>query len=527
MTATLEAAPDLPATAPPRAPVPALHWRTRILPPTDGRGGWLAALAIGLIGGLLRLVRLDIPRGRIFDEIYYVCDAQNLLKFGVEVGTQGGSPEIQAQCTPSGSAGFIVHPPLGKWAIGLGMKVFGVNEFGWRIAAAVAGTIMIVALVRVTRRMTGSTVLGCMAGLLLSVDGLHFVQSRAGMLDIFLALWVLLAFCCLVVDRDKVREKLATLDEDALAGRGPRLGFRPWLLLAGVCLGLAVGTKWSALYPLAALILLAFSFEVGARRTAGVVAPVRSTLLRSSPLLLVVTIVLPAAIYVVSWFGWFASDGGWDRQWAASNPGTGLAGLMPDGLRSWWHYHDEIFGFHDNLRQTHPYASHPQGWLLLARPVSYYYPQGIGPGRYGCEAASCSREVLAIGTPAIWWGFTLALVALLWLWVAKRDWRAAAVLVMVATVILPWIRDDLDQRTMFLFYALPAVPFMCLGLTLVAGWALGGAAVSVRRRTAAAIGTGAFVAVAILNFAYLYPILAAQTLPYADWHARMWFGSWI
>lgn len=528
MTATLqraEATPDPP-------PAPSAAWRTRILPPTDGRGGWIATLAVALLAGVLRVVRLDIPRGRIFDEIYYACDAQNLLRYGVEAGslpTDGENPS--PPCTPSGEAGFIVHPPLGKWAIAMGMRVFGVNEFGWRIAAAVAGTLMVVLLIRVTRRMTGSTVLACLAGLLLTLDGLHFVQSRVAMLDVFLAAWVLAAFACLVADRDAVRRRLAVTDDDDLAGWGPSLGWRPWRLAAGVCLGAALATKWSALYYVAVLILLAFFWEVGARRIAGISSPLRATVFRSAAPLLAVLVVLPAFVYVVSWFGWFASSTAdqlaWDRNWAEGNPASGLAGLVPDGLRSWWHYHVAQFTFHDDLRQKHPYQSHPAGWLLLARPVSYYYPAGVGAGDYGCEVESCSREVLAIGTPAIWWITIPVLLVLAWLWLAKRDWRPAAVLVMILTAILPWIRDDLDGRTMFLFYALPAVPFMCLGLALVAGWLYGGAAATARRRTAAAMGVGAYLAIVVINFAYLYPVLAAQTLPYEAWRARMWFTSWI
>ncbi|MEX2289094.1 MAG: phospholipid carrier-dependent glycosyltransferase [Mycobacteriales bacterium] len=516
-------------------PSPSSAWRARILPPTSGRGGWLPALAVGLLAGLLRLVRLDIPRGRIFDEIYYVCDAQNLLRYGVEAGTEGNTDDdqtIQAGCTPNGQPGFIVHPPLGKWAIGLGMRLFGVHEFGWRVAAAVAGTIMVVVLVRVTRRMTGSIVLGCFAGLLLALDGLHFVQSRVAMLDIFLAAWVLGAFACLVADRDAVRRRLAVTDGEELTGWGPRLGWRPWRLAAGVCLGAAVATKWSGLYYVVVLVLLAFAWEVGARRTAGVRAPVRATVVRSGALLLATLVVLPAALYVLSWFGWFASSAAdqlaWDRHWADTHEAGGLVGLVPDGLRSWWHYHVAQFTFHDDLRQKHPYQSHPAGWLLLARPVSYYYPQNVGAGDYGCEVESCSREVLAIGTPAIWWIMIPALFALLWLWLARRDWRPAAVLVMVLTAILPWVRDDLDGRTMFQFYALPAVPFMCLGLALIAGALVGSRArASARRRTAAILGAGVYLAVVVVNFAYLYPVLAAQTLPYGAWRSRMWFSSWI
>jgi hypothetical protein len=124
--------------------------------------------------------------------------------------------------------------------------------------------------------------------------------------------------------------------------------------------------------------------------------------------------------YLLSWAGWFASSAAdqlaWDRNWAEQNPAAGLTGLVPDGLRSWWHYHVAQFEFHDELRQKHPYQSHPAGWLLLARPVSYYYPAGVGLGDYGCEVESCSREVLAIGTPAIWWMTLPVLLLLLWLW---------------------------------------------------------------------------------------------------------------
>ena len=509
----------------PEAAVTAPTWRERIVLPATGGGGWLATLLIGLLAGLLRFLRLDIPRGKIFDEIYYACDAQNLLRYGVEHDTVADNPG----CVPKGGGGFIVHPPLGKWAIAVGEKLFGVNEFGWRFSAAVFGTLTVVVLVRLTRRMTGSTLLGCLAGLLLSLDGLHFVQSRTAMLDVFLAFWTTAAFACLVADRDWVRRRLAATDDGALSGWGPRFGLRrPWLLGTGACLGAAVATKWSGLFYLAVLGLLAFAWEVGARRTAGVRGPVRAVLVRSAVPLLVGLVVLPAALYVLSWFGWFHSDIGYDRQWADTHPASGVGHLLPDALRSWWQYHREIFGFHDNLSSKHPYQSHPIGWLFLARPVSYYYPQGIGPGQYGCTVMSCSREVLAIGTPAIWWASIFALIGCTWLWASRRDWRAGSAVVLVAAGIVPWVRDDLHHRTMFLFYALPSVPFMCLALALCAGWALGPLGTSRRRRVTAATAVGGYVALVVVNFAYFYPVLAAVTLPYASWYARMWFPTaWI
>jgi dolichyl-phosphate-mannose-protein mannosyltransferase len=519
---------DRPAAEPGSAP-----WRDRLVPATAGLSpvaGWLAALGVGLLAGVLRFLRLDLPAGRIFDEIYYSCDAQNLLRFGVEVDTldDPDDPSVAARCEPDGQKpGFVVHPPLGKWAIASGIRLFGADELGWRFAAAVAGTLTVVVLVRLTRRMTGSTVLGCLAGLLLAVDGLHFVQSRIAMLDVFLVLWTTAAAACLVADRDHVRSRLARAPDGALGGWGPRLGLRPWLAAAGVCLGAALATKWSALYYLAALGLLALAWEVGARRTAGIAAPVRATLVRSTLPLTGLLLLLPVAGYVLSWAGWFAGDLGWSRQWAAENPVGGAAALVPEGLRSLWHYHEEMYRFHDQLTAKHPYQSHPAGWLVLARPVSYYYPQDVTAGDYGCTAASCAREVLALGTPALWWVATAALVGLLWLWAARRDWRAGAALLLVLTGIVPWIRDDLDGRTMFLFYALPAVPFLCLGVALVVGHLVGGATASPRRRRLALAAAGAHLALVIANFAYLYPVLAAQVLPMDAWRDRMWFTSWI
>jgi dolichyl-phosphate-mannose--protein O-mannosyl transferase len=195
-----------------------------------------------------------------------------------------------------------------------------------------------------------------------------------------------------------------------------------------------------------------------------------------------------------------------------------------DTVRSWLHYHREMLNFHDSLDSAHPYQSHPLSWPFLGRPVSYYYPPDVTVGRYGCTVVSCSREVLAIGTPALWWAMLPACIALAARWVSRRDWRASALLLLTAVSVLAWVPSDLDHRTMFLFYALPSVPFLCLGLALLAGWALEGSGL---RRMWASATVGVYGSLVLLNFAYLYPVLAAVTIPYADWIDRMWFRSWI
>ena len=85
----------------------------------------------------------------------------------------------------------MVQPPVGKLLIAVGEWLFGLTSFGWRTASAFFGTAAILVMCRIARRLTRSTLLGCMRGLLLSLDGLEFVLSRTGILDIFLMFFVL------------------------------------------------------------------------------------------------------------------------------------------------------------------------------------------------------------------------------------------------------------------------------------------------------------------------------------------------
>ena len=135
---------------------------------------------------------------------------------------------------------------------------------------------MVLLIIRIVRRMTRSTLIGAIAGILLIVDGVTFVSSRLGMLDIFLAFFVLAALGCLVVDRDQVRERMAKVYEEGRIGDsawGPRLGFRWWRFGAGILLGLACGTKWSGMYFILFFGLLSVAFDLSARRAYPRAAP--------------------------------------------------------------------------------------------------------------------------------------------------------------------------------------------------------------------------------------------------------------
>ena len=395
---------------------------------------------------ILRLWRLNLPTGYIFDEVYYAKNANSLIRNGVELNAQG-------------QAEFIVHPPLGKWLIGIGIKVFGNDEFGWRISAAVIGTLSVVLIYLITKELFKSVFLSNVAAALMALDGLALVMSRVALLDIFLMFFILLAFYFLIKND---------------------------LWLSGVAIGLAAATKWSAIFLIPFFILLTLnSLQI---------EPVK-WVKRAAQF-----IFMPALIYLISWSGWIFTGSGWDRQ-SGSNVFTSL-----------WKYHTAILDFHRNLVETHSYAANPWSWLILGRPTSFFYESPSG-----CGASTCSQEILAIGTPILWWAGIFAIALTFGFFVAHRDRISTVILAGIAGTYLPWFL--IQGRTTFYFYAISILPFLILALIYAFNWALKYG--DYRKQIII------FLAVVGLNFIYFLPILLGVEIPYSQWLSRMWLRSWI
>ncbi|MET0838403.1 MAG: phospholipid carrier-dependent glycosyltransferase, partial [Marmoricola sp.] len=147
---------------------------------------WVATILVTLLAAFLRLWDLGKPRAFLFDETYYAKDAWGLLHFGYSQNyVEGANAKILAGHTGdlwTGVPNMVVHPEVGKWLIALGEQTFGMTPFGWRIASAIVGSLMVLVMIRLARRVTGSTLLGCVAGLLMTLDGLEFVLSRLALL---------------------------------------------------------------------------------------------------------------------------------------------------------------------------------------------------------------------------------------------------------------------------------------------------------------------------------------------------------
>ena len=420
----------------------------------------IAPILIAIAAFLVRIFNLGSPKGLVFDEVYYVDGARDLLKYGVEVS--GSDPE------------FIVHPPVGKWLIASGIKLFGDNEFGWRFASAVFGTLLILLFARLVHVLFYSPLLTALGAVLMALDGLLLVHSRTALLDLFLTFFTLL---------------------------GIFLWHRNRHIWAGIAFGLAIGCKWSAIYFVAIIGLIAVYRVLIAHDIRKTLKPIAAKFAQYG--------LIPVFVYTLTWTGWFLSDRGWSRGWS-NNP-----------LSSWIHYHSEMLNFHTGLTDSHPYEANPWSWLIMGRPTSFFYDSPKG-----CSAENCAQEVLALGTPLLWWVGTIAIAVIVGYWIKslishRIDMAANIVVLGLAAGYLPWFA--MQQRTVFTFYAIIIEPFLILAIVYCAKLLLASGLKPVVSQSI----VGGILALIILCFLFFIPLFTGQVITYEDWNLRMWFDSWI
>lgn len=504
----------------------------------DRTAGWVVTLVITALAFVLRFHNLGEPHALMFDETYYAKDAWGILQSGYERQWVDDANDMILDGDLSGmkeQAAYIVHPPVGKLLIAVGEAMFGMNPFGWRFMALIFGTLLVFFTTRMARRLSRSTLVGAVAGLLLTFDGLAFIMSRIALLDIFQATFAVAGVAALVADRDWFRHRLADHLRahglpDLDGAFGPLLLWRPWRLVGGLMLALSVSVKWNSVFLIAVFGLVAVAWDLGARRLAGAGRSRWWSLLIDAPMAFVYLVVLAVPVYLASWFRWFTTDGGYYRDWGHDNPDDPVVQRFGEALGALWHYHVEMYRFHTGdgmmVDATHSYEAHPAGWLFLARPIAIYAVNDIEAGTDGCDAVgtTCVSIVNGIGTPLLWWGAALAIGAALVWWLVGRDWRFGVPLLAIAATYLPWFRYA--GRPLFFFYAIMIVPFSATLLAMALGKLLGPARHPHRRLRAMLVGIA--VALIILNFAFFYPILTGEVISRPAWLMRMWLGNaWI
>ena len=334
---------------------------------TFTRADALAISLITLLAGSLRLIHVGRPGSLVFDEVYYAQDACWYVHHAARLCGQSG---------PSSA----VHPPLAKWLIAAGIAAFGYTPFGWRIAAVVAGTATVPLVYLLARRLLGSTLAASVAAGLMCFDFLAFVQSRVAMLDVFVTMFSVATVLFAVYDLD--------------AAPRDRWPARPWRVLTGLAGGAAIACKWSGVLALlaAALLVIIWGFACRPRDV-----PLRVTVRRRLPSFILWFAVVPAVVYTATFQGRLYGS------WTAA-PGSAL----------WWpraflHRQSFMLHFQAGLSGFHPYESPPWSWLLLKRPIVYYF------NVHGDSV----REIMAIGDPLTWLCSIAAVVFLAVRWVRR------------------------------------------------------------------------------------------------------------
>jgi len=420
---------------------------------------------------------LSPPNGEIFDEIYFGVFAHDDLK-----GTAYFDPE------PPLSKEFIA---AGEWLYGWWRVTFegysgsyadaGFTPFGWRIMACLFGSLCPPMMFLVAYKLWPNLFFALAAGVLTCFDGMFFVQSRIGMIDIFPIFLILLSYYVFLTHWRSVTPSASLLT----------------LLGTGVVLGLAISAKWIALAAWASVVLFLLVRLLRDRLAPGW-APLPSYL----GVGVLSLAVIPAVIYTASWFPFFLR--GQFRN---------LADLVS--------YQQEIFHYHATLTATHPYGSPPWSWPFLVRPVAYYFEnQGLGLDQW--TRHPLDAWINNLGNPWIWWTSLPCIPLLIYFLFRDRSFPAAVILVGLVSQYLPWFRIT---RVLFLYHMFGGLIFMVLALAFVLARlaAIGGA-----WRTVAYAHLG----IAVLFFLYFYPLWTG--LPMGDTAllggfpgGKAWFPRWI
>ncbi len=411
---------------------------------------WTVLIALGFLA--LSWIRLTIPSKMYFDEIHYVPAARILLTLA-----HPHNPE---------------HPLVGKEFIAAGIAAFGDNALGWRFFSWVFGTFGLFAYGRAMWWASQRRFATLAAMLLLATSFNWFIQSRIAMLDMVMAGFA-----------------MAALWQLAAAVRRPQQG-RWRLALAGTCLGLALGAKWS-IAPAAALPGLAFlalKLKHKGRHflTARSGGPVPGIALIEAALWLGL---VPLAVY-----------------WASFAPAFFYA---KDAIDPWniIGHHRYMLQLQDSVTKLHPYRSVWYQWMANWRAVWYLYEPIDG----------AQRGVVLIGNP---FSMLVGLPAAAWclwagLWHRRRDAMACALLYSASLGM--WVFSGKPIQ-FYYHYLLPGAFLMaCLALALDGSWQAG------RRFLPLAS-----LALSAGMFAWFYPIISSAPLSggkmaFEHW---MWLRSW-
>jgi dolichyl-phosphate-mannose-protein mannosyltransferase len=452
---------------------------------------WLliGSLLILVIALGLRLWHLDAIEYPVFDEVYFPKHAEEYLS-----------------ATPFRDG----HPPLAKYLIAVAIMAFGHDAFAYRIASAIAGAIIPILAIGVTYRLSGRRFLALVVGGLSVTDGLFLVESRFGLINVFLVAFGLAAQVLFLAALER-KGWLRTL----------------YLSCAGIMLGASAAVKWNGLgFWLMTLVLIALVWGISwlkpeLDKNLGILAQIKTLHWWQYLLFLAIA---PAAIYVLQWLPHiilYAPTPDIAQLRAEPN----LVNWLAYTWRSLIAFNQDIWDYNHNSAvmgmNSHPYCSSWFSWPISSRPIGYYYHYD--------ETTKMVADVHAIGNPVLWWFSTLAVIILSVQ--GLRRFRAvnAYVLIGYAANYLPWL---IVSRCLFIYHYMSASIFSFMALAIVLDQVLPELSnrlksvkdlwVNVRSQWwRYAAFTGIILAVVITQI-YFLPIWLGTEISFQEFYQRMW-----
>ena len=357
--------------------------------------------------------------GMYFDEIYHARTAYEFLN--------------------TMSVYEWTHPPLGKELIALGIAVFGMTPFGWRVVPALFGAAMLPVMFVLGKRLFRRRDYAFLASALFALDTMHFAQTRIATVDVFVVFFILLMYLFMT---DYIRRDDAGLPLNrTLIPLGA----------CGVSFGLGTAAKWTGLYAGAGLAVLFFAHLIRTAARAGNNDERRNILSRSWKTVLfccVFFLIIPAAIYFVSYIPFYRYEHSLSLE-----TGMGFRRMAEILIAQ----QKSMYGYHSSLTATHSSQSAWYEWPFSAMSVWFYYSSGD-------RAVS---NISTFGNPAVWWISavgTLCAVAEVIFGQMKNDpacrRKALTILLTAAAAnFLPW---TLVTRCTFQYHYFPTLPFVIL-----------------------------------------------------------------
>lgn len=388
-------------------------------------------IAILIFSLATRLWRLSIPSQEYFDEVYHLPAVRLIAHNDVRAYEWWHKP-ISEVGNDINNHDWL-HPPLAKLIQASFINFFPDMPFFWRLPSALAGVGLVLVVYFLTKQVFSQLYnskqklikLGLLSAFLTAVSGLLLVQSRILMNDIFLCLW--LSSALLFYLRWQKKASVFALDKNETKNKN--------LILTGVCLGLAIATKWSGIFLLGFLLILSIVL---------IFKNLRNKSLKFLPLVIFSLLLLPALIYITSYGQMF---------------------LQGKNLRDFKELHQQIIWYQTHRNEGHDYASTPIQWLLNTKPVWYWTNSSENSLNFCLEQIA---DIYILENPV--WHLSGLLSIVYFLIIIGKEFEInhlrlkttrsrlyLFLLMAYGVVFMPWLASP---RVMFYFHYLPAVPFL-------------------------------------------------------------------